>query len=230
MRIAATEQQVFDQLLAGIDTGASEFAIEVNHQDVTRRVSVSRNALAQKSTQRYELLARALGGAETLGVGHRVLRLPGLAGFLQQAGHQLLPLAADAIDSAVREQADSILPRPEDTGRARGARLIASLPALAGSSAAAPARRPTHLLCNALAIPLPGEVSASEHPEYRPGSPNFRIKRGENGISVVPAPDAAISLNGIPIDFEHPAAAGDTIDSGRLAFHLIAVTEGQEHG
>ena len=231
LRIAATEQQVFDQLLAGIDTGASEFAIEVNHQDVTRRVSVSRHALAQKSTQRYELLARALGGTETLGVGHRVLRLPGLAGFLQQAGHQLLPLAADAIDSAVREQADSILPRPEDAGRARGARLIASLPALAGSSAAeAPARRPTHLLCNALAIPLPGEVRASEHPEYRPGSPNFRIKRGENGISVVPAPDAAISLNGIPIDFEHPAAAGDTIDSGRLAFHLIAVTEGQEHG
>ena len=231
LRIAATEQQVFDQLLAGIDTGASEFAIEVNHQDVTRRVSVSRHALAQKSTQRYELLARALGGTETLGVGHRVLRLPGLAGFLQRAGHQLLPLAADAIDSAVRQQADSILPRPEDTGRARGARLIASLPALAGlSAAAAPARRPTHLLCNALAIPLPGEVSASEHPEYRPGSPNFRIKRGENGISVVPAPDAAISLNGIPIDFEHPAAAGDTIDSGRLAFHLITVTEGQEHG
>ena len=231
LRIADTEQQVFDQLLACIDTGAAEFAIEVNHHDVTRRVSVSRHALAQKSTQRYELFARALGGAATLAVSHRVLRLPGFAGFLQEAGHDLLPLAPDAVESAVREQADSILPHSEDTGRARGARLIASLPALAGSSATAtPARRPTHMLCNALAIPLLGEVSASEHPEYRPGSPNFRIKRGENGTSVVPAPDAAISLNGVPIDFEHPAAAGDTIDSGHLAFHLISVVAGESDG
>lgn len=231
LRIANTEQQVFDQLLAGIDTGAAEFAIEVNHHDVTRRVSISRHALAQKSTQRYELFARALGGAETLAVSHRVLRLPGFAGFLQQAGHQLIPLAPDAIDTAVREQAGSILPRPEDAQRARGTRLIASLPAVAGSSTtAAPVKRPTHFLCNALAIPLVGDVSANEHPEYRPGSPNFQIKRGENGISVVPAPDAAISLNGIPIDFEHPAAAGDTIDSGNLSFQLIAVVDGEING
>lgn len=230
LRIANTEQQVFDQLLAGIDTGAAEFAIEVSHHDVTRRVSVSRHALAQKSTQRYELLARALGGAGTLAVGHRVLRLPGLAGFLQEAGHQILPLAPDAIDAAVREQAPDILPREGGAGATPGARLIASLPASPGSSATpTPAKGPTHVLCNALAIPLRGEISASEHPAFRPGSPNFRIKRGENGISVVPAPDAAIALNGVPIDFEHPAAAGDTIDSGNLAFHLIAVVDG-DHG
>ena len=36
LRIATTEQQVFDQLLAGIDTGTAEFAIEVDHHDVTR--------------------------------------------------------------------------------------------------------------------------------------------------------------------------------------------------
>ena len=231
LRITNTEQQVFDQLLAGIDTGAAEFAIEVNHHDVTRRVSVSRHALAQKSTQRYELLARALGGAGTLAVSHRVLRLPGLAGFLQEAGHQLLPLAPDAIDAAVRERATDILPREGDAGATPGARLIAALPASGGSSATATAaQRPTHVLCNALAIPLLGEVSASEHPAFRPGSPNFRIKRGEHGTSVVPAPDAAISLNGMPIDFEHPAAAGDTIDSGDLAFHLIAVVDGEEDG
>ena len=231
LRIANTEQQVFDQLLAGIDTGAAEFAIDVLHHDVTRRVNVSRHALAQKSAQRYELLARALGGAGTLAVSHRVLRLPGLVGFLQEAGHQVLPLAPDAIDVAVREQAAYILPAEGGARATPGARLIASLPALPSSTAGATAAKvPTHVLCNALAIPLLGEISASEHPAFRPGSPDFRIKRGEHGTSVVPAPDTAIALNGIPIDFEHPAAAGDTIDSGNLAFQLIAVVDGDEHG
>jgi len=230
LRIAATEQQVFDQLLAGIDTGAAEFAIEVDHQDVTRRVSVSRHALAQKSTQRYELFAQALGGAGILAVSHRVLRLPGFAGFLQEAGHELLPLTPDAADGAVREQAEYILPSPGDAGGTPGARLITSLPARAGtSSGSTPSKWPTHVLCNALAIPLAGGVSANEHPAFRPGSPNFRIRRGENGVSVVPAPDAAISLNGMPIDFERPAAAGDTIDSGSLVFHLIVV-DGESGG
>ena len=231
LRIAATEQQVFDQLLAGIDTGAAEFAIEVDHHDVRRRVSVSRHALAQKSSQRYELFARALGSAGTLAVSHRVLRLPGFAGFLQEAGHQLLPLAADAIDVAVRGQAEHILPRQDDASGTPGARLITSLPTSASTAASTtPSKWPTHVLCEALAIPLVGEVSADEHPAFRQGSPNFRIKRGENGVSVVPAPDTAISLNGMPIDFEHPAAAGDTIDSGSLAFHLIAVVDGESGG
>ncbi|MDE0040115.1 MAG: hypothetical protein OXU77_21535 [Gammaproteobacteria bacterium] len=231
LRIANTEQQVFDQLLAGIDAGAAEFAIEVDHHDVKRRVSVSRHALAQKSSQRYELFARALGSAGTLAVSHRVLRLPGFAGFLQQAGHQLLPLTPDTIDVAVRDQAEHILPGPGDAGGAPGARLVTSLPAPASAtSSPTPARWPTHVLCEALAIPLVRDVSANEHPAFRPGSPTFRIRRGENGISVVPAPDSAISLNGIPIDFEHPAAAGDTIGSGDLAFHLIAVVDGETDG
>ena len=231
LRIADTEQQVFDQLLAGIDTGAAEFAIGVDHNDVTRRVSVSRHALAQKSSQRYELFARALGGAGTLAASHRALRLPGFAGFLQQAGHQLLPLTPDAIDIAVRDQAEYILPGPGAADGTPGARLITSLPAPAGAtSGATPSKRPTHVLCNALAIPLAGDVSAEQHPAFRPGSPNFRIRLGENGISVVPAPDAAVSLNGISIDFEHPAAAGDTIGSGDLAFQLIAVVDGATDG
>ena len=231
LRIAATEQQVFDQLLAGIDTGAAEFSIEVDHHDVKRRVSVSRHALAQKSAQRYELFGRALGSAGTLIVSHRVLRLPGFAGFLQEAGHQLLPMTPDAIDVAVRGQAEHILPVPGDAGGTPGARLITSLPASASTAASAtPSKRPTHVLCDALAIPLVGEISAAEHPAFRQGSPNFRIRRGENGVSVVPPPDAAIALNGMPIDFEHPAAAGDTIDSGNLAFHLIAVVDGVTDG
>lgn len=231
LRIADTEQQVYDQLLAGIETGAAEFAIEVDHHDVTRRVSVSRHALAQKSAQRYELFARALGGAGTLAVSHRVLRLPGFAGFLQEAGHQLLPLTSDAMDSAVRDHAERILPGPGDAGGNSGARLITSLPAPAGAtSSTVPSKWPTHMLCNALAIPLAEDVNANEHPAFRPGSPNFRIRRRENGVSVVPAPDAAIALNGMPIDFEHPAAAGDTIDSGNLAFHLIAVVDPDTNG
>ena len=230
LRIAETEQQVFDQLLAGIETGAAEFAIDVVHHDVTRRVSVSRHALAQKSTQRYELLARAIGGAGTLVTSHRVLRLPGLAAFLQDSGHDLLPLPVNAVAAAMAEHAPYIMPTPGESGSSStGARLIVSLPGRGGdSSRGRTARPPTHLLGNALALPLQDEVRASDHPAYRPGTPHFRIRRGQRGTSVVPEAEAAISLNGIPIDFEHPIAAGDTIDCGGVAFQLIAVVDGKD--
>ena len=230
LRIAGTEQQVFDQLLAGIDDGAAELAIEVNHQDVTRRVSVSRSALTQKSTPRYELFARALGTTGALAVSHRALRLPGFAGFLQDAGHRLMPLPPDAISSAVREHAGVILPDQEDADGSSGTRLVASLPATGTFSPGPSARSPTHVVCEAVAVPLVNEIAASEHPAFRPGSPDFQIRLGENGVSVVPAPGAAVTLNGMPIDFEHPAAAGDTIDCGSLAYQLISVIDGPSDG
>ena len=229
LRIAETEQQVFDQLLAGIESGSPEFVIEVSHADVARRVSVSRHALAEKSRQRYELLASAVGSGGTLLATHRALRLPGLAAFLQNAGHEVLPLTADAVRTAVSEHAAHVSPSDGPGSRPTGARLVAALPARHGPAAAArTAHAPTHLLGGGVAIALAEDLNATDHPAHRPGSANVRFARSERGWSVVPEPDTSVSLNGSAIDFEHPAAAGDTIDCGGTTFQLIAVHPPQQ--
>ncbi len=230
LRIAQTEQQVFDQLMAGIETGAAEFSIEVSHNDITRRVSVSRQALATKSRQRYELFARALGGAGTLAVSHRALRLPGLAAFLQEAGHHLLPLPANALAATIRDLRDFILAAPDGGSGTAGVRLVAALPAATGPAAAPLPLAPTHVLCKSLAMPLADGARASDHPAFLPGSPDFQIKRRNDAVLLVPTADAAVSLNGLPIDFEHPVATGDTIEVGNLEFRLIATVDGDDRG
>ncbi len=233
LRIAETEQQVFDQVVAGIDAGDAEFSIDVDHQDISRHVNVARSAFAEKSAQRYRLLAQAIGAPTTLAITHRVRKLPGLTAFLQAAGHELAPLADDAVAAAVAEHAERIVPADAtaamDKRRTKNAsaKLISSLPirSTADAGTATPVL-PTHLLCGAVALPLGAEANASEHPAYAGGAPTFLVKRDQDGTTVVPTADATVALNGDRIDFEHPAVAGDVIACGGAEFQLIAVLAG----
>lgn len=220
LRIAATEQQVFDQLLERVDANAAEIAVAVEHDGVSREVNVGRRALRQKSEQRYGLLAAAIGPPTTLLISHRVRALPGLAASLQEAGHRIVAVPADGAASAVARHAALFAP---DAG---GAKMISSLPLLGESAGAAARQRPipTHLLCGAVALPLAEEVDAGDHPAST--SAGFRIRADGTGFRVVPGADAVVRINGEPLDFDRPAHAGDRIESGSDEFHLIAVVDG----
>ena len=219
LRIAHTEQQVFDQVAAGVEEDAAELLIEVRHDDVARQVRVPRSALAEKSAQRYGLLARALGAPTTLALTHRARRLPGLAAFLQTAGHEVAALPANALAKAAEAHAERLV----SAQAGQGARLIAALPRQGASAAPAAATAPTHLVCAGIALPLGAETHARDHPACPGGAPLFRILLGERGATVAPAPDAPVALNGARIDFAQPVAAGDRVTSGELAFLLVAV-------
>ena len=222
LRIAATEQQVFDQLLAGVESNSAEITVAVEHDGVSREVNISRRALAHKSQQRYGLLAAAVGPPSTILVSHRVRRLPGLAGSLQEAGHRIVALPAEAVADAVQRHAEVFAP---DAG---GARLISSLALLSApaESAATQRARPTHLLCGALALPLGDEINAGEHPASTRQAAGFRILADGAGFRVVPNADARVRYNGETLDFDRPAHAGDRIDCDGDVFQLIRVVDG----
>ena len=219
LRIAATEQQVFDQLLAGVQSNSAEITVAVEHDGVSRDVNISRRALSQKSQQRYGLLATAVGAPSTLLVSHRVRRLPGVTASLQEAGHQIVALPAEAVASAVQRHGEVFAP---DAG---GAKLISSLALLSApaESAAAQRAQPTHLLCGAQALPLADEVIAGEHPASTRQAAGFRILKDGAGFRVVPNADAQVRFNGEPLDFDRPVHAGDRIESDGDEFQLIRV-------
>ena len=222
LRIAATEQQVFDQLLAGVKSNSAEIAVAVEHDGVSREVNISRRALSHKSQQRYGLLATAIGAPSTLLVSHRVRRLPGLAGSLQEAGHRIVALPAEAVAAAVQRHGEVFAP---DAG---GARLISSLALLSApaESAATQRAQPTHLLCGALALPLGDEINAGEHPASTRQAAGFRILADGAGFRVVPNADARVRYNGETLDFDRPAHAGDRIETDGDVFQLIRVVDG----
>ena len=222
LRIAETEQQVFDQVSAGIERADAEFGIGVRHGDTVRDVHVPERVFAEKSAQRYELLARAVGAPTTLAVTDRARKLPGLAAFLQAAGHALVPMPADAVARAVQAHQEAIA-GGEDGG---GARLVTTLPCRQEHAPAdAEASLPTHLLCGAVAMPLGAETTGGEHPSRNAATALFRLRRDAGGVVVAPERDAPVLLNGAPIASAQPVRAGDVLHCAGSDFQLIAVVE-----
>ena len=220
LRVAATEQQVFDQLGAGIEREVAEFAIEVRHGDTAHRVTIARQALAQKAEQRYRLLAAAAGESTTLALTPRASRPPGLAAYLEAAGHRLTRLPEDALPQAIARHADQLAPTDG------GARLVTALPAgaAAGTSAPPPPAPVTHLLRGAIALPLADDTAAGDHPLAGAGD-GFRVARRGAGVAIVPT-RADVRVNGERVEFERAAGAGDVIRCGDVEFRLIAVWDG----
>ena len=222
LRIAETEQQVFDQVLAGIESDDLEYAIDIEHEGVSHQVNVGSRALAAKSEQRYRLLANALGAPTILAITDRIRRLPGIEAFLRST-HELIPLPANAVAAALAEHAALMVKPPNGSG----ARFLQALP-LRDVACAQPTvseTLPTHLLCGAEAIALRDETHAGDHPAGASSAPMFRIKRHERGATIAPDADADLDLNGQRLDFEQRVAAGDRVVCGGIEFHLIAVVD-----
>lgn len=220
LRVAATEQQVFDQVRAQVDQAADEFAIAVQHDGHARQITVPRRAFAEKAAQRYGVLAKAIGAPGVVLLAHRASQPPGLAAHLEAAGHRLLPVHEDAVANALAAHAERLVSTDG------GVRFVTSLPARATAAetpVAARPRLPTHLLCEGMALRIGEQLGAGEHPAASAAN-GFRLERRGEGCSVVPT-TADVRLNGQPVAFERAVAVGDVVHCQGVDFQLIAVVD-----
>ena len=214
LRIAGTEQQVFDQVYAQIlHEGALELSVGVEHRGGERRIRLSASALADKSAQRYDLLARRIGTATALALTHRAAHLPGLEQRLRALGHRLILLDPDAVRDGIWECADML----------RGDEEVAFISSLPANMEAAPPEEipPTHIVCDAVAVSLGDEFDASRHPRAGAVGNAFRIVRRGSGHHVVPGADAQVLLNEHVLAAETRISLGDSIRCRRHEFTLI---------
>ena len=221
LRVAATEQQVFDQVYAAIadaaGQGARELVVETEHRGEVRAVGLPWSALREKSRQRYERLAQRLNPAAPVLLTQRAARLPGLVELLREAGHETQALPA----AAARDGAQSVAATPAAEG---GVSFVTMLPRHAG--AAPPAAHPlgTHLLCDAVAVPLTDAFDAGRCPEAAGAA--FRIVKRPDGHYVLPNGAASVTIDGHRVDGEAPAALGARIASDGREFRIVRVVEG----
>lgn len=221
LRLAATEQQVFDQVHAGVAAAADAIAIEVRHEDHVRQIEVQRSALAQKSAQRYDLLLDAVGGAGAVALSQRASQLPGFADRLAAGGHRVRTLPAGAAAEAIAAEA-AALPVAAPGG---GVQLVTALPARGSAVPDAPTTTPaTHLLCGSLAVPLAALGDAAEHPGCDSAGPLFRLRWQDGGLWVLASGDADVAVNGRRLAKPRPVSAGDRLSCRGVDFALIAVS------
>lgn len=225
LRIAGTEQQLFDRLGELISAGEGT-RIELSHDDGLRRVDIPREALARKAARNYDALAAAVGTADAIVVTHRAARLPGLAERMEQLHLPVTELPEDALRRAMRDNAERIL------GDGTAVRYVTALAARRGADAAraapqsvAPARHmPTHLLCAGMAVPITQCPDASDHPACEAQGPAFDIRVEDRQVHIAPASDDAATADG-PLRARRPAWAGDTVLWRGIEFRLIAVRQ-----
>lgn len=223
LSIAAAEQQVFDQVYATVAKAATgapgELTVEVTHHGDTRTVDLPLAVLAAKSAQRYEVLSQHIGAPTTLAITRRAQRLPGLEALLDDLGHTVVRLDAEASRAGVEASADTL-----DAGD--GVSFVSAVPA---RHHVAPAvvvdAAGTHLLCGAVAVPLGDRFDAAEHPEAGGLAAAFRIERREDGHYVVPAVGVPVSLNGQSVAAEAAVGPGAAIECRGRAFRIVRVLE-----
>ena len=217
LRVAATEQQVFDQVYAAVATGAGaagtgELTVETVHRGLARMVTLPWSALRDKSAQRYERLAQRLV-APAVAVTHRAARLPSFTGFLAGGGREVCSLSPDAASNGARSAAEAAA--ADD-----GVRFLTELPRRASAPNAASGPAGTHLLCGAIAVPLGETFDGARHPE---AAGAFRIVRRAGGYHVLPEGGATVTVDGRPVTDAAPAPLGAAIACAGREFRIVRV-------
>ncbi len=219
LRIAETEQQVFNQVLKNVASCEEEFLVDIFHAGQSRSVTVNRSLLATKSRQRFDALLLQIGDPITIILSHRIACVPGLIEVLRKAGHDARitePLAvfsaAMAHDNASTQSGADVtfITQFASTG-------------LNNEPGNDRGRRPTHVLRRDEATSISDFIS--DQNESSNDVRGFRIEMTGTDCRVVPNAATEVKLNGMAIDSSTSVRPGDIILDADEEFQLIRVIQ-----
>ena len=81
LRIADTEQQVFEQVLNAYETSVYELTITIEYDGSTRQVDVDNEVLATKILPRFEQITQSFASSTTLIIPTRIAHIPGSVSY-----------------------------------------------------------------------------------------------------------------------------------------------------
>ncbi|MFM8355430.1 MAG: hypothetical protein ACKOBM_11070, partial [Gammaproteobacteria bacterium] len=209
---APTEQQLYDQVFASIETLSPKqesLPFEIEQSGQTRRVELKRSELETRGAQRFQTLVERLPRGIDLLLSPRAQRLPGLHAACARARVNPVALAEDALRRGCAAHLGFITAGDE-------LRLVTELPAQRAAPSAlaidrvetprAPARqapshddqRPTHLLLGHRALPL--------------GHVDCPVEVQQHGPITLLRAAVGVTLNGAPVVRDTSIEPGDVID------------------
>ncbi|TDJ24554.1 MAG: hypothetical protein E2O58_05630 [Gammaproteobacteria bacterium] len=234
LRIAETEQQLYDRIYLWAEEGAhlAELTIEIEHQGSVRRTGVSAKALVEKARLRYRLLDRVLDEGTSCILSHRAAKLPGLSEYLLASGHAVTQLEPNDVIAGIRRHLDLI------RSGADALRFVTRLPCATGTDAPAsslPRAAPTHVVFDGVGIAIGDGLTLTAQtfadrelgPEFPDGQ--IQLLNTTEGLVVRARSGTDLRLNDDPPDALEERRAlrrGDVLRIGEHALLLIRVDDG----
>jgi hypothetical protein len=237
LHTAETDQYVYDRLeqWIGMLLEQDRALLEINMKGTVHQAWLERAQLEQRAQAVYARIAAELaslrGPGTALHVRAQHLYLPGLA----QSFPGVIALDDDAAMAACVQHLDYIR-RPPDR-----LQFITRLPLTDAAPIAAPqpVRRPTHVLFNHSALPLPaGRIvfgSAPQDlqgarvvplPSTNTGDGGIALVRGARGLQLELHTAVPVTVNGAPAQHDQMLSLGDTVRIGDTELRLILVEQG----
>ena len=222
-KFAETEQQIFDQILAFVQSPKNNTTIETEYRGFTRQVEISKAEVIEVAQDRYASAASHLNAEEDLVLSNTTHTLPGLTDTLTQNGRKyfvstfggmvedLTASLGDGSDSdqctlhtSLTKRAISTTDSEQDNDVHEGAPV-----------------HPTHILHQATAYPIGSEftVNSGELGE----SQLFTLEHRSQGTALKIGTSAPISVNGARVRTELFVQPGDRISVLDRSYELIMV-------
>lgn len=207
LRVAETEQQLFDQVLAWLPGGGT-LSAAIDHQDNQRAVDISFEEASGRAQQRYREAHQKLPAQTTVVLTPAAAMLPGFANYLGGHGHTVISADSDALWNNAQQCPELNNPEAVHFITSLGTQAAAALSPETDSHA-------THALSNHTAVPL---AHLAQSLATLAGSQNTGFK--------VTATSDGITINDQERTSEEALAPGDRLVIGDQSYICIRVDDG----
>jgi hypothetical protein len=231
LRIAETEQQLYDRIYAWADAGEhpADLAIEIEHQGSLRRAGVATKALVEKAQQRYRLLDRVIEQGVACILSHRAANVPGLSEYLRANGHPVTRLDPGDANAGIRRHLDLI------RSGADALRFVTRLPCASGADEPAsglPRAAPTHVVFDGVGIAIGDRLTLTGSTfgdrdlglDFPDGQ--IQLLNTAEGLVARARPGINLQLNDAALEEPRALRRGDVLRVGEHALLLIRVDDG----
>lgn len=194
LRIAATEQQVFDQLITAVDQGGmpATFGVSIDHAGETRRVDITAEMLRNKNAQRLDKLVDAARGFDHVVLSEHAKAMPGLGDRLRAEGVSVETASREAARQTIDRESAALL---ADASGVRHVATFSRAPVQAVETPTNDGAQPTHLLRGGVAVALASGMDFRSHPaSHLDAGVDTGINAGPDGV-VITGATHAISIN-----------------------------------
>ena len=219
-----TEQQVYEQLAAGLETDDDPIRIEVTHVGEAREIEVTRAELASSAANLYASMVQNSHETNQLVLTAFVSRLPGIADYFNAQGYEIhvttddwtskaLKMLPDRSDFAVEERnfwRDLPLQEDSDIEDSR-------------SQGSDSTQEPSHILSGSIAYPLSSTYTAYSEQDNQE---LFSLKRSDGAWTINSANGVDCQVNGSDLVESTTLHTGSSIRVGDKTYTLISVVDG----
>lgn len=219
-KFANTEQQVFDQLRAFIESDGETHIAHVEHLGNVRQVELTRSELASAAHEHYRGVLTYIDKGCPVLLSEDSVKLPGLVDFLNAEDSTCFTSGLNDVADAVSRLNPSEADLDSRSLHVEVSHTKGDHAGISRETTSVPTA--THVLTGSVAYPIRGSLSASDLGLSGHAS-DFELTNNAHGLIVVPNDSATVTVNGKRIVNQTEVKVGDSIVASSVEYELISV-------